>query len=240
MTCLTKIKNFKFIIFLLFVFFSITQVQADTWVKIKNNKNLPLYIETTFIEYNYNNQSAVYTIKYQNKNLINYVLIKSDCKNALAGVADSKSGLALNSKYSFIYSTVSASMKNIKQGTPISYAHDYVCKQLKKETLQQENQINTKEPDFGPYMRELQTKIKQNWDPPKGTESKRVVVLFKIAKDGRLISHLIYKSSGSQAIDKAALHAIELTAPFTPLPPEYNGDSVDVKFTFDYNMFKEN
>ena len=87
---------------------------------------------------------------------------------------------------------------------------------------------------------ELQTKIKQNWDPPKGTESKRVVVLFKIAKDGRLISHLIYKSSGSQAIDKAALHAIELTAPFTPLPPEYNGDSVDVKFTFDYNMFKEN
>ena len=43
-----------------------------------------------------------------------------------------------------------------------------------------------REPDFGPYMRELQRRIKMNWDPPKGNESKRVVLLFKIAKDGRL------------------------------------------------------
>ena len=70
MTCLTKIKIQKFITLLLFVFFSTTSAQADSWVKIKNNKNLPLYIETMFIEYNYNNQSAVYTIKYQNRNLI--------------------------------------------------------------------------------------------------------------------------------------------------------------------------
>ena len=32
-----------------------------------------------------------------------------------------------------------------------------------------------REPDFGPYMRELQRRIKLNWDPPKGNESKRVV-----------------------------------------------------------------
>ena len=25
-----------------------------------------------------------------------------------------------------------------------------------------------REPDFGPYMRELQRRIKMNWDPPKG------------------------------------------------------------------------
>ncbi len=239
MTCLTKIKSFKFIIFLLFVFFPITQVQANTWVKIKNSKNLPLYIETTFIEYNYNTQSAVYTIKYQNKNLMNYILIKSDCKNFLAGIADNKSGLALNSKYSFIYSTVSAPMKSIKHGTPIYYAHNYVCKQLRQETLQQKDQINTKEADFDSYIKELQIKIKQNWDPPKGTESKRVVVIFKIARDGRLISHRVYKSSGLAAADRAAMHAVELTAPFKPLPPEYKGDSVDIQFTFDCNVLNK-
>lgn len=94
-----------------------------------------------------------------------------------------------------------------------------------------------KEPDFGPYMRELQRRIKMNWEPPKGNESKRVVLLFKIARDGRLISHRVYKSSGLPAADRAAMHAVELTAPFKPLPPDYRGDSVDIQFTFDYNVF---
>ena len=53
-----------------------------------------------------------------------------------------------------------------------------------------------REPDFGPYMRELQRRIKMNWDPPKGNESKRVVLQFKIAKDGRLLSCSVLKSSG--------------------------------------------
>lgn len=94
-----------------------------------------------------------------------------------------------------------------------------------------------REPDFGPYMRELQRRIKMNWDPPKGNESKRVVLLFKIAKDGRLLSCSVFKSSGLQNADKAALNAVHLAAPFRPLPPEYKGQSIDIQFTFDYNVF---
>ncbi len=94
-----------------------------------------------------------------------------------------------------------------------------------------------REPDFGPYMRELQRRIKMNWDPPKGNESKRVVLLFKIAKDGRLLSCSVYKSSGLPNADNAALNAVKLTAPFKPLPAEYKGQSIDIQFTFDYNVF---
>lgn len=94
-----------------------------------------------------------------------------------------------------------------------------------------------REPDFGPYMRELQRRIKMNWDPPKGNESKRVVLLFKIARDGRLLSVRVFKSSGLPNADKAALNAVELTAPFKPLPPEFKGQSIDIQFTFDYNVF---
>ncbi len=94
-----------------------------------------------------------------------------------------------------------------------------------------------REPDFGPYMRELQRRIKMNWDPPKGNESKRVVLLFKIAKDGRLLSCSVLKSSGLQSADKAALNAVHLAAPFRPLPPEYKGSNIDIQFTFDYNVF---
>lgn len=94
-----------------------------------------------------------------------------------------------------------------------------------------------REPDFGPYMRDLQRRIKMNWNPPKGNESKRVVLLFKIAKDGRLLSCSVFKSSGLPSADKAAIDAVKLTAPFKPLPAEFKGQSIDIQFTFDYNVF---
>ena len=86
-------------------------------------------------------------------------------------------------------------------------------------------------------MRDLQRRIKMNWNPPKGNESKRVVLLFKIAKDGRLLTCSVFKSSGLQSADKAALDAVKLTAPFKPLPAEFKGQSIDIQFTFDYNVF---
>ena len=94
-----------------------------------------------------------------------------------------------------------------------------------------------REPDFGPYMRELQRRIKMNWDPPKGNESKRVVLMFKIAKDGRLLSCNVFKSSGLPNADKAAINAVQASAPFRPLPAEFKGPSIDIQFTFDYNVF---
>ena len=94
-----------------------------------------------------------------------------------------------------------------------------------------------KEPDFGPYMRDLQQRIKRNWEPPKGEESRRVVILFTISKDGRLLSKKITKSSGLASADKAAMSAVELSAPFKPLPVDYKENSVDIQFTFDYNVF---
>ncbi len=90
--------------------------------------------------------------------------------------------------------------------------------------------------DWGPYMLELQRRIKQNWFPPKGFESKRVVVLFKIHRDGAL-SHLILdKPSGSSDADQAALKAVENAAPFRHLPQGADEDA-DIQFTFDYNVF---
>lgn len=92
--------------------------------------------------------------------------------------------------------------------------------------------------DFGPYMRELSRRIKMNWDPPKGNDGKKVVLLFKIAKSGRLLSVSVLKSSGLPNFDKAAINAVELTAPFRPLPAGCNDSSIDIHFTFDYNVLQ--
>lgn len=90
--------------------------------------------------------------------------------------------------------------------------------------------------DFGPYMADLQRRIKRAWFPPKGNESKRVVVQFKIHKGGELSNLRIDHSSGLAIADQAALKAVENAAPFRPLPAGAD-DSVDIQFTFDYNVF---
>lgn len=91
--------------------------------------------------------------------------------------------------------------------------------------------------DFSGYMRMLQKKMKVNWNPPKGDTSKRVVLMFTIAKDGSLLDYKITTSSGNEEMDNAAIKALMRTAPFAPLPENYNNPSIDIQFTFDYNVF---
>jgi TonB family protein len=90
--------------------------------------------------------------------------------------------------------------------------------------------------DFGPYMADLQRRIKKHWFPPKGNESKKVVVVFKVHSGGELSALRLDRSSGVAIADNAALKAVEDAAPFRPLPAGAP-DSVDIQFTFDYNVF---
>jgi TonB family protein len=94
-----------------------------------------------------------------------------------------------------------------------------------------------KDPDFGPYMAELQRRIKRNWQPPRRNASKRVILLFTVAKDGRLLNLRVHKPSGEPDTDRAAISAVQLSAPFKPLPSDFSGSSIDIQFTFDYNVF---
>ena len=95
----------------------------------------------------------------------------------------------------------------------------------------------TKDVDFNPYMKDLQRRIKSNWNPPKSTTSKRVEAIFRISKSGELLNLKIKTSSGDSSTDEAAILAINKTKPFLPLPLEFKGETVDIMFTFDYKVF---
>lgn len=93
-----------------------------------------------------------------------------------------------------------------------------------------------KDIDFGPYMNELQRRIKRAWRPPRGNESKRVIVTFKINTFGELSDLDIKVGSGFEPADQAAVLAVQTAAPFNRLP-EGAPEKVDIEFTFDYNVF---
>lgn len=84
---------------------------------------------------------------------------------------------------------------------------------------------------FNLYIRELESKIKINWDPPTATQSKQVVLLLKIAKDGKLLSVRVFKSSGIPSFDRTALQAVQFAAPFSPLPAGFRGGTIDIQVT---------
>jgi TonB family protein len=86
------------------------------------------------------------------------------------------------------------------------------------------------------YMQDLTRRIKRNWFPPC-SQSQRVVVLFKLLRNGQVSDVRLPSSSKPSAYELAALKAVEDAAPFAPLPPDTESAEVDVQFTFDWNSF---
>ncbi len=91
-------------------------------------------------------------------------------------------------------------------------------------------------PDYGPYMNEVQRRIKRCWFPPRGEESKRITVIFKINREGKVLELAIEKSSSSPVADAESLRAVHNAEPFARLP-DGGKNVVSIRFTFDYNVF---
>jgi TonB family protein len=92
--------------------------------------------------------------------------------------------------------------------------------------------------DYGPFMAELQKRIKRNWTPPRGAESRRVRLLFYLARDGRVVKIDVADSSGNEDTDRAAIDAVQASAPFRGIPVQAKADILPIEFTFDYNVLK--
>jgi len=89
--------------------------------------------------------------------------------------------------------------------------------------------------DWASYLKNLEAGIKENWYPPESEKSYSVVLLFKIGKNGELLSYKVQKGANKKA-NEAAIKALKNTAPFEYLPEEPEKGFVPVEFTFDYNV----
>lgn len=81
------------------------------------------------------------------------------------------------------------------------------------------------------YVKEMQSKIYNNWHTTKD-KSYFIATIFQLGKTGNVNYAKILKSSGDKCIDGFALDAIERAKPFGPLPSEFKGENMDVRFTF--------
>jgi TonB family protein len=97
--------------------------------------------------------------------------------------------------------------------------------------------------DFGPYLQGVLHYVKQNWYAviPESMQRKHgsVIIEFAITKDGRLAGMKLVATSGDVPLDRAAWAGITGSDPFPPLPSEFGGQYIALRFRFFYNPTKE-
>src|ERR1700688_1915451 len=97
--------------------------------------------------------------------------------------------------------------------------------------------------DFGPYLQRVLHDVKQNWYNaiPESAQMKKgkLSIEFAITKDGKVAGMKLVAGSGDIPLDRAAWAGITASDPFPPLPSEFGGQYLALRFTFFYNPSKE-
>ena len=109
---------------------------------------------------------------------------------------------------------------------------------LEYESVLNPGQINAlKDIDLGPYFDEVRRRVKRNWNPSYRTEEYTTFLTFDIQKNGQITGLRITQSSGSQQVDSESLEAVQNSAPFAPLPPDFPLESLGVRFSFNIYIY---
>ena len=97
--------------------------------------------------------------------------------------------------------------------------------------------------DFGPYLTRIVQIVRQNWysimpesvGPPLFKQGK-LAIEFVILKDGKVSGMAVRTSSGDVPLDRAAWGSITASTPFPPLPKEFPGQILGLRFYYFYNL----
>jgi TonB family protein len=99
--------------------------------------------------------------------------------------------------------------------------------------------------DFGPYLSRVLHDVRQNWyglipEVARAPLMKKgnVSIEFAIMKDGSVAGMRLVSPSGDISLDRAAWGGISGSNPFPPLPNEFRGQYLALRFRFFYNPDK--
>ncbi|MDR1522620.1 MAG: TonB C-terminal domain-containing protein [Endomicrobium sp.] len=84
------------------------------------------------------------------------------------------------------------------------------------------------------YANQIRRKVAAQWRWAESYGGLRVLLYFKINRDGSVGNILVKESSGNEDYDKNALYTIHRAAPFSELPEGYEGESLGVFFEIKY------
>ena len=97
--------------------------------------------------------------------------------------------------------------------------------------------------DFQSYLQRVYVTVKRNWFAvmPGSVElgERGIVVLtFRIMQNGSVPSDepVIQRNSGKEPLDRAAFSSVRASNPFEPLPAQFKGPYIELRYTYLYNI----
>jgi outer membrane biosynthesis protein TonB len=97
--------------------------------------------------------------------------------------------------------------------------------------------------DFQSYLQRVYVTVKRNWFSvmPGSVElgEKGIVYLtFRINRDGSVPSDepIIERNSGKEPLDRAAFSSVRASNPFEPLPSQFKGPYIELRYRYYYNI----
>jgi outer membrane biosynthesis protein TonB len=92
--------------------------------------------------------------------------------------------------------------------------------------------------DFGPYLQRVLHDVRASWYEliPESAEMKKgkLAIEFAIMKDGSVRGLSVTQSSGDVTLDRPAYGSITANDPFQPLPSDFKGQFLSLRFRFYY------
>ena len=237
---------------------------AATWVALDSgNNNIQIFIDSDSVKY-IANDTCTYAVLYKRGNEpVKVVYMKSDYKEDKAGVIRTERYVEELYNPSYYSKHPSAYMKNIMDNATFTSAHTYAYQTHQqainqqtqaKEAVQAQNEkkvTNYKHKDttkelavnlFDAYIEQIKSDIFENWKPSSKTVNETVNLIISINADGSYNGYKIINTTSSDAAKRAAVAAVNLTAPFAPFPANENfvNQTVNIPITFEQKVFKKN
>jgi TonB family protein len=113
-----------------------------------------------------------------------------------------------------------------------------------KEVIQEEQVLQPQvamnmpqDPRLSLWAARVKKKVDQLWNPPNGIDvmgKVKVVVTFKVARDGAILSVSISEASGNTVLDDLALMTIKRLENVPPIPENFPNDELEVGCEFPY------
>lgn len=97
--------------------------------------------------------------------------------------------------------------------------------------------------DFSNYLARVLASVRRNWyavipESARLGERGKVVLQFRIMRDGSVPpgEPQLMRTSGRQPLDFAAMSSIRTSNPFEPLPTQFSGPFIELRFIYLYNL----
>jgi len=100
--------------------------------------------------------------------------------------------------------------------------------------------LESKAPEYLSYMHQIKNRVRRHWVFPvealKKNQSGRLVAVFTLRNDGKLLNVRLDSSSGYKLLDQAALKALREAGPYPGFPDHIKLKRLNIRAVFDYRF----